>query len=124
MNLKNYLLEYVSSGRGRHIKNMDNLPDEFRELVEFIEDLGYEEEDEFDVFTKDKVYFYRDSCGYPVNHNEKWLYVKNPAAVDEILFMDIEIRNNIVSNIIKYEIQSPNGARDINLKQALEYLRM
>lgn len=90
MNLKNYLLEYVSSGRGRHINNMDNLPDDFRELIEFIEALGYEEEYEFDVFTKDKVYFYRDSGGYPLNRNEKWLYAKNPAAgKDEILFIDI-----------------------------------
>lgn len=124
MNLKNYLLEYVSSGRGKYSRYKDNLPDDFRELIGFIEALGYEEEEEFDVYTKRKVYFYRDSGGYPVNHNEKWLYAKNPAVgKDEILFIEIETMNGKVSNITKFEIQTPGGVEDINLKEALEYLR-
>jgi hypothetical protein len=125
MNLKNYLLEYISSGRGKYSRYKENLPDDFRELIEFIELLGYKKDYEFDVYTKDKVYFYRDSGGYPVNHNEKWLYAKNPAVgKEEILFIEFEIRNNKVSNISKFEIQSPGGTEEINLKKALEYLRM
>lgn len=124
MNLKSYLLEYVSSGRGKYSRYKDNLPDDFIELIGFIEELGYEEEEEFDVYTERKVYFYMDSGGWPKKKGGKWLYAKNPAVgKDEILFIEIETMNGKVSNITKFEIQTPGGVEDINLKEALEYLR-